>query len=218
MSDISDAELYSLITITDVYKPPKNLDFPETEWSFRIARLEELPWLYYSWWEDGAYCLSGVLFGHKVVGSSSLENLYRKPYRTWPTAVKTFKKHQNAPMETHKKSQILLIRFLDEYRGKEVPINKVFHSTHKENFKKAREAITPIADTLKLCRHQNIPLRGHKDSTKNHPEVGKSGLTNSGNFVELLMYRFRGGDKTLGNHLKMLHGMQSIPLQMFKMS
>ena len=47
MSDISDAELYSLIT--DVYKPPKNLHFPETEWSFRIARLEELPWLYYSW-------------------------------------------------------------------------------------------------------------------------------------------------------------------------
>ena len=216
MSDISDAELYSLIT--NVYKPPKNLHFPETEWSFRIARLEELPWLYYSWGEDGAYCLPGVLFGHKVVGSSSLENLYRKPYRTWPTAVKTFKKHQNAPTWTHKKSHILLTRFLDEYRGKEVSINKVFDSTHKENIKKAREAITPIVDTLKLCGRQNIPLRGHKDSTKNHPEVGKSGLTNSGNFVELLMYRFRGGDKTLGNHLKMLHGMQSIPLQMFKMS
>ena len=136
------------------------------------------------------------------MGSSSLENLHRKPYRKWPTAVKTFKKHQNAPMETHKKSQILLISFLDECRGKEVPINKVFHSTHKENIKKAREAITPIADTLRLCRHQNIPLRGHKDSTKNHPEVGKSGLTNSGNFVELLMYRFRGGDKTLGSHLQ----------------
>ena len=45
-------------------------------------------------------------------------------------------------------------------------------------------------------------MRGHKDSTKNHPEVGKSGLTNSGNFVELLMYRVRGGDKTLENHLQ----------------
>ena len=124
MSDISDAELYSLIT--NVYKPPKNLHFPETEWSFRIARLEELPWLYYSWWEDGAYCLPGVLFGHKVVGSSSLENLYRKPYRTWPTAVKTFKKHQNTQTRSHKKSQIVLTRFLDEYTGKVVPTNKVF--------------------------------------------------------------------------------------------
>ena len=33
---------------------------------------------------------------------------------------------------------------------------------------------------------QNIPLRGHKDSPKNDPEVGKSDLTNSGNLVELL--------------------------------
>ena len=99
-----------------------------------------------------------------------------------------------------KKSQILLIRFLDECRGKEVPINKVFDSTHKENIKKAREAITPILDTLKLCGRHNIPLRGHKDSTKNYPEFGKSGLTNSRNFVELLMYRVRGGDKTLKNH------------------
>ena len=136
------------------------------------------------------------------MGSSSLENLYRKPYRKWPTAVKTFKKHQNAPTGTHEKRQILLIRFLDEYRGKEVPINKVFDLTHKENIKKAREAITPIADTLKLCGRQNIRLRGHKDNTKNHPKVGKSGLTNSGNFVELLMYRVRGGDKTLENHLQ----------------
>ena len=48
------------------------------------------------------------------VGSSSLDNLYTKPYRKWPTAVKAFKKHQNAPTGTHKKSQILLIRFLDE--------------------------------------------------------------------------------------------------------
>ena len=136
------------------------------------------------------------------MGGSSLENLYRKPYRKWLTVVKTFQKHQNALTGTNKKSQILLIRFLDEYRGKEVPINKVFDSTHKENIKKAREAITPIVDSQKLCWPQNIPLRGHKDSTKNQPEVGKRGLTNLGNFVELLMYRVRGGDKTVENHLQ----------------
>ena len=48
---------------------------------------------------------------------------------------------------------------------------------------------------------QNIPLKDYRDSTKNHPKVGKSGLTNSENFVELLMYRVKGGDKTLENHL-----------------
>ena len=59
----------------------------------------------------------------------------------------------------HKKSQILLTRFLNEYWGKYVPINKVFDSKHKENIKKAREAITPIVYILKLCGRQNIPLR-----------------------------------------------------------
>ena len=94
MSDISDAEFYCLIT--KVYKPPKNFDFPETERSFLFVWFEEFPWVYYSRWEDGAYCLPCILFGHEVVWSSSLENLYRKPCRTWPTAVeknkKTFKK------------------------------------------------------------------------------------------------------------------------------
>ena len=111
MSEISDAELYYLIT--NVYKPPKNFDFPETERSFRFVWFEEFTWVCYSRWEDGAYCLLCVLFGHKVAGSSSLENLYRKPCRKWLTTIKTFKKHQTAPTGTHKKSQILLIRFLD---------------------------------------------------------------------------------------------------------
>ena len=55
--------------------------------------------------------------------------------------------------------------------------NKLFDSTQEENIKKAKEAITPIVDSLKLCERHNIPLRGHKDSTKNYPEVGKSCLT-----------------------------------------
>ena len=64
MSDISDAELYSLIT--SVYKPPKNFDFPETEQSFRFVWFEEFTWVCYSQWEDGAYCLPCVLFGIKL--------------------------------------------------------------------------------------------------------------------------------------------------------
>ena len=54
-------------------------------------------------------------------------------------------------------------------------------------------------------------IRGHKDSTKNHPEVGKSGITNSRNFVELLMYRVSGGDKTLYNHLQNAPGNAKYP-------
>ena len=43
---------------------------------------------------------------------------------------------------------------------------------------------------------------GHRDSEKNQPELGESGLTNTRNFIELLNYRIRGGDKALENHLR----------------
>ena len=100
---------------------------------------------------------------------------------------KIIQKHQNAPTGTQKKSQILLTRYIDGYIFKAVPINKVFDSKHKESIKNAREAITPIVDTVKLCGRQDIPSRGHRDSTENHPEVGKTALSNSRKLVELLM-------------------------------
>ena len=40
------------------------------------------------------------------------ENLYKKSYQSWQTAVKTFKKHQNVPAGTHKKRQTLIHKFL----------------------------------------------------------------------------------------------------------
>ena len=55
----------------------------------------------------------------------------------------------------------------------------------KKILRETREAITPVDDTVKLCT-SNIPLRGHRDSAKSGPEVGKNDLTNSGNHVELL--------------------------------
>ena len=48
--------------------------------------------------------------------------------------------------------------------------------------KKAGEAIGPIVDTLKLFGRQIISSRDHRGSTKSHPGVGKSDLTNPGNF------------------------------------
>ena len=54
--------------------------------------------------ENGTYCLSSVLFGHKNVSS---EYLCKKLYQTWPTTVETFKEHQTVPTITHKNRQIL---------------------------------------------------------------------------------------------------------------
>ena len=58
--------------------------------------------------------LIACLLFYLVVKMEALR-FYEKPYQTLQTAVKTLKKNQNAPTTTHKKSQILLYRFSDEY-------------------------------------------------------------------------------------------------------
>ena len=80
MSSTTDPELFSLIT--NVCKPTKSFDFPETMKTFRLAWFEEFPWVCYSWWGDRIFCLPCVLFGHKNV-----ENLYKRPCQTWTAAV-----------------------------------------------------------------------------------------------------------------------------------
>ena len=94
--------------ITNNCKPPQNFEFQKTELSFRFFRLKSFhEFVTLVFWENGTYCLSSVLFGHE---NGSSEYFCKKTYQAWPKAVKTFKKHQNAPIRTYKKNQILLYR------------------------------------------------------------------------------------------------------------
>ena len=90
--------------------------------------------------------------------------------------------------------KVLYNIFLDQQEGRQVPVNKMVAPNYK--------TIAPIVETVKLCGRLNIPLRGHRDNGKNQPELGESGLTNTENFIELLNYLIRGGDKALENHLR----------------
>ena len=67
---------------------------------------------------------------------------------------------------------MFLTRFIDEYRGKKVSINKVFDSTHKESIKKAREGITPIVDSLKLWALKVFHWEVIGTAQKNHLAKG----------------------------------------------
>ena len=63
------------------------------------------------------------------------ENLYKKPYLNWKTAVKTLIKHQNVPTRTRKKRQILFHRFLGEYTFFLTPHPLFFEEWRDENSK-----------------------------------------------------------------------------------
>jgi hypothetical protein len=79
--------------IKSVFRPHRNYVFPclseknkrKYEW------LDLFPWLCYSASEDGAYCLSCVLFGdHFPCRSSRITRLVSKPFCYWNDAMSTF--------------------------------------------------------------------------------------------------------------------------------
>ncbi|XP_066923783.1 52 kDa repressor of the inhibitor of the protein kinase-like [Clytia hemisphaerica] len=85
--------------------------------------------------------------------------------------------------------------------GNQLPINEVLISAGNKRAMKNRDGLKPVIDTIKTCGRLGLPLRGHDDDSKFHPEIGgTSGEV--GNFVELLNNRVRGGDKKLADHMK----------------
>ena len=103
------------------------------------------------------------------------------------------------------------------YKGKEVPIKKVFHLTHKKNIEKIKEVFNIIPlQILKNCVPQNIPLRGYRYSAKNDPESGKIDLTNFGNLVEILRHRVEEGNRNLQNHVQNAPWMPHVLLFQFR--
>ena len=66
-----------------------------------------------------------------------------------------------------------------------------------------RKIILAITDTIKLCGRLGIALRGHRDASKYHPEIGHAPTSAGvGNFVHIINYAIRNGNKVLENHLK----------------
>ena len=95
----------------------------------------------------------------------------------------------------------LFHRFPDQHKSREVSVCKMVDSNYKTNVKKTREVIAPIVDNMGAKIFVYL-LRGHRDSWKNQPQSGEIDLTNKINFIELLNYRIKGGDKAVENHLQ----------------
>ena len=59
----------------------------------------------------------------------------------------------------------------------------------------------PTVNIIKFCSRKNLPLRSHRDSVKEQPKVGISGLNNSGNLVELFHYPCHGVGTSMKHYL-----------------
>ncbi|CAB3986847.1 Hypothetical predicted protein [Paramuricea clavata] len=86
--------------------------------------------------------------------------------------------------------------------GTAQPIEVIVDTNLKKEVEENRSKLAPIIDTVLFCSRLGLPLRGHRDDAKYHPEVGSYSTGGVGNFVESLNFRVRAGDKILEDHLK----------------
>ncbi|XP_057307639.1 52 kDa repressor of the inhibitor of the protein kinase-like [Hydractinia symbiolongicarpus] len=201
VSGLNDKGVHNLIT--NVFVPDKSFIFPKKSGrSFRHEWLKTFLWLKYSPTLDGAFCLPCILFGHKVANKTSkLQKLLSQPFRHWPAAKNFFKQHETSKNGLHIQTSLTFSAFVKNFLGQTQPISVIIDSNYKKQVADNRKFLTPIVDTIILCGRVCIPLRGHRDDSKYHPEVGNFSTGSTGNFIDLLNYRVRGGDTTLENHL-----------------
>ena len=193
-----------------VFKPDKSFVFPKTNGrSFLHKWFEDYPWLCYSPSLDGAFCLSCVLFGDQYPDRNTrVKKLYIEPMSHWRDAPSCFKRHiglgsrAGARSGLHESTWNRYVQMLRQASGKSDSIEVMIDEHARKTVVENRKKLVSIVDTIKLCGRQGIALRGHRDDSKYHPEVGSFSEGRVGNFIELLNFRVRAGDKVLEEHLK----------------
>ena len=118
----------------------------------------------------------------------------------------TFKRHAGnntgGEMGLHACTFPMLTALLSEMSGVTQPIENIMDANVKKEIMENRKILRPIVDSVLFCGRFGIGLRGHRDDSKYHPQVGCYFMDgNVGNFVESLNFRVRAGDDTLKTHL-----------------
>jgi len=110
--------------IKEIWKPDQSFEFMVTEESgkkkrkFRREWLRDFPWLAYSKYLDGAFCLPCVFFG----SNSKVDKLVKSPLTLWTSAVFRMKKHCSGQCESHNSAVIRMDNFIKTMTNQAVPV------------------------------------------------------------------------------------------------
>ena len=200
ISSYSDQD--KLKFIENVWKPGELFDFPvsvecsNSKRHFVWGWLKRFPWLAYSKFLDGAFCLPCVFFGVQCGrNSNKLDKLYKTPLTLWTSAMSRFTKHASGKCEMHNFSVIAIDNFLRNMTRESLPIDQQINSLLQQQIKRNREILKSLFKTIIFCGRNNIALRGPRDDDPQNASL-------SGNFQALLEFRIDSGDQTLQHHLK----------------
>lgn len=176
------------------YKYPTRVEYGKKR-SFNHSWLDMYKWLAYSPAQDGAYCKICVLFGTISIdkGASKLDHLVKSPLKFWTTASSRLRDHATKSI-VHKNATLVANNFCAVMKSKQQSIGEQLNKAVTSQIAENRKRLYPIVKTILFCGHQNIALRGHRES-------GSS--LNWGNFKALLLFRIDSGDVILKEHLSL---------------
>ena len=204
ISEMDEKRKYDLIK--NVWRPPLDYNFPQHVENQRHWRLnkdylnpsstEYFPWLTYSAYFDGTFCLPCVAFASKLGKSISLKKLFTEPFTRWNGARPRWANHSISQL--HKDCSSAMETFLSQMEKKEKRIDEILNETMRKRVSENRKKLIPIIKTVVLCGRQNMALRGHRDDAKHIADTS----INSGNFQALLNFRVDSGDTVLREHFE----------------
>ena len=173
--------------------------------------MKQFPWLCYSPSIDGVLSLACVLFGHEFVKGSKIKLLRTNPVRSSPSAVSKFKSHVEGKRKKkyHDRNRTLykntsaLLQSIQEKMARHLEdVDEMLHKQFKSAVSENRKILRSIIDTIIFLERQGLALSGQRDDSQYHPDVAEYSTGSVNNFIELLNYRVRGGDKDLERHLE----------------
>ena len=200
ISSYSDQD--KLKFIENVWKPGELFDFPasvecsNSNRHFVWSWLKRFPWLAYSKYLDGAFCLPCVCFGVQCGrNTNKLDKLYKSPLTLWTSAISRFSKHASGKCEMHNFAVIAMENFLRNMRREAVPIDQQINNLLQQQINRNREILKSLFKTIIFCGKNNIALRGRRDDDPQNASL-------AGNFQALLEFRIDSGGQTLKHHLE----------------
>jgi hypothetical protein len=126
----------------------------------------------YSESKDSVFCYYCRLAKiEKVYGSIGIG------FKFWKNARVAFNMHEQS--EEHRDAMNDLFKRIEQDKNN-TSINKQLGTLRQQEVEKNREYLIQIVKTVKFCAKQNIPFRGHDESTES---------LNRGNFLELIEFR-----------------------------
>ena len=200
IQDLSNQRKYEVMN--NVWSLNTNFQFPKSKESGRARRfnpawLKDFPWLVYSKYLDGAFCLACALFSKQCGGrnSTKLDKLVKSPLTFWTTAFQRLVSHSNGKCTTRNFSVIAMNNFRRSMSQEAVPIDQQLDNLLQQQIAKNWEIMWSLFKTVIFCGRNNIALRGRRDNDPSNESL-------QGSFQALLYFRVDSGDQVLQEPLE----------------